>query len=212
MSTLSTGRSMLAVMTIDQRGSRRDVDRVEDLLTQLALDPGKDTDAANGLALPFERTQGDEVQGVLTDPALLLDLTLRCARARHWTVGIGIGAIRTPIPDSTRKASGSAFENARDAVNRAKSGLEAVAVEGPEPTSSRYAEAVLSTLTTLLRRRSEPGWQAVDLMAGGRTQTETAELLGISKQAVSQRLHAAWWWHEQALRPVAVHLLTEAAQ
>lgn len=199
---------MLAVMTIDQRGSRRDVDRVEDLLSELS--PGR-PDVAAGLALPFERTVGDEVQGVLTDPALLVELTLRCARARHWTVGIGIGSIRTPIPDSTRKASGSAFENARDAVNRAKNGLDAIAVNGPEPISSQHAEAVLGTLSMLLRRRSLAGWQAVDLTRQGLTQTQVAGVLEISKQAVSQRLHAAGWWHEQALRPVAAHLLTEAS-
>lgn len=196
---------MLAVMTIDQRGSRRDVDRVQDLLVELGRD------LTEGLALPFERTAGDEVQGVLTDPGLVVELALRCARAAHWTVGIGIGAIRRPMPDSTREATGSAFEHARDAVNRAKGAVEAVAVEGPEPTSSGYAEAVLGTLATLARRRSPAGWQAVDLITRGRTQTEIAEVLGISKQAVSQRLHAGWWWHEQGLRPVAVHLLTEAA-
>ncbi len=202
---------MLAVMTIDQRGSRHDVDRVEDLLT--TLDPGKVEGAdPQGLLLPFERTAGDEVQGVLSDPVLVLDFSLRCARARRWTVGIGIGSIRTPIPDSTRAASGAAFENARVAVNRAKRTLEAVAVQGPDPVASAYAEAVLRTLATVLRRRSPAGWEAVDLIAEGRTQIETAELLGISKQAVSQRLHVAWWWHEQALRPVAVHLLTEAGR
>lgn len=196
---------MLTVMTIDQRGSRRDIDRVETLLAELA------PDVTAGLLLPFERTAGDEVQGVLTDPALVVELTLRCARADHWTVGIGIGSIRTPIPDSTRKASGSAFENAREAVNRAKGGLEAVAVKGPDTTSSRYAEATLRTLATVLRRRSPAGWQAVELISTGLTQAETADVLGISKQAVSQRLQAGWWWHELGLRPVAVHLLTEAA-
>jgi len=199
---------MIAVMTIDQRGSRHDVDRVEDLLTELRVarsDPG------GGLRLPFERTQGDEVQGVITDPTMLVDLTLRCARARHWAVGIGIGSIRTPIPDSTRKASGTAFENARDAVNRAKNAPASVSVRGPEATSSQYAEAVLTTLATLAHRRSDAGWQAVDLIMQGRSQTQIAEILGISKQAISQRLLAAWWWHEQSLRPVASHLLIEAA-
>jgi len=199
---------MLAVMTIDQRGSRHDVDRVEDLLASLRA---PNVSAGEGLILPFERSAGDEIQGVLSDPCLLVDLTLWCARARHWTVGIGIGSIRTPIPDSTRKASGSAFENARDAVNRAKNSPEAVAVKGPEPISSRYAEAVLSTLAALVHRRSEAGWQAADLITAGRSQTQIAESLQISKQAVSQRLLAAWWWHEQSLRPVAGHLLTEAA-
>lgn len=200
---------MLAVMTIDQRGSRHDVDRVEDLLAELG---SQRPHPKGGLRLPFERFAGDEIQGVLTDPTLLVDLTLRCARSRHWTVGIGIGAIRTPIPESTRKASGTAFENAREAVNRAKNTPEAVAVKGPEATSSRYAEAVLSTLAALVHRRSEAGWQAVDLIALGHSQTQIAESLRISKQAVSQRLLAAWWWHEQSLRPVAGHLLIEAAQ
>lgn len=199
---------MLAVMTIDQRGSRHDVDRVEDLLASLRA---QSASAGDGLMLPFERTAGDEVQGVLSDPSLLVDLTLWCARARHWTVGIGIGSIRTPIPDSTRKASGAAFENAREAVNRAKNSPEAVAVQGPDPISSRYAEAVLSTLAALVHRRSDAGWQAVDQITAGRSQTQIAASLRVSKQAVSQRLHAAWWWHEQSLRPVAGHLLTEAA-
>jgi len=196
---------MLVVMTIDQRGSRRDVDRVDQLLTELTR--GVHT----GVILPFERTIGDEVQGVLSDPALVVELTLRCSRALQWTVGVGLGTMRTPLPDSTRKASGPAFEHARDAVNRAKSMAEAIAVQGPDPTRSSYAEAVLSTLAAVVRRRSPPGWEAVDLIAQGRSQTEVAVLLGISKQAVSQRLHAAWWWHEQGLRPVGAHLLTEAA-
>ncbi len=195
---------MLAVMTMDQRGSRRDVDRVDELLAELSRG------ATAGLVLPFERTIGDEVQGVLDDPALVVDVTLRCSRSRRWTVGIGFGTIRTPLPESTRKARGTAFEHARDAVNRAKSTTEAIAVEGPEATSSAYAEAVLRALAAVVRRRSPAGWQAVDLVAEGRSQSEVALLLGISKQAVSQRLHAAWWWHEQALRPVGAHLLTEA--
>jgi len=200
--------SVLAVMTIDQRGSRHDIDRVEDLLSELGMDQ-PDT---GGLMLPFERTLGDEVQGVISDPTLLVELTLRCARARRWHVGIGLGSIRSPIPDSTRKASGTAFENARDAVNRAKTTPEAVAVQGPDPITSSYAEGVLSTLAALLHRRSAAGWEAVDLIRQGLSQIQIAEILKISKQAVSQRLLAGWWWHEQSLRPVAVHLLTEAAQ
>lgn len=198
---------MLAVMTIDQRGSRHDVDRVEEILQTLAL-AGQ---GGEGLVLPFERTVGDEVQGVVRSAELLVELTLRCARSRHWTVGLGIGSIRTPIPDSTRKAAGSAFERAREAVNRAKIGPDPVAVQGPDPRSSGYAEAVLMTLASLLGRRSSAGWEAVDLVAAGRSQIATAAELGISKQAVSQRLHASWWWHERRLRPVAVHLLTVAA-
>lgn len=196
---------MLAVMTIDQRRSRHDVDRVEDLLVELNASVG---DAG---VLAFERTAGDEVQGVLSQPDVVIDLTLRCARSNHWRVGVGLGSIREPVPDSTRRASGSAFERARTAIGRARSSPAGVAVTGPEPTSTAYAEAVLATLVAVCQTRSPAGWEAVDLMSAGRTQVEAAHILKISKQAISQRLTAAWWWHEKHLRPVAAALLDEAA-
>ncbi|MBB1048760.1 hypothetical protein G6028_13395, partial [Dietzia cercidiphylli] len=48
------------VVTIDQRGSRVADDLVPGLLEALAVIP---------CAAAFERTAGDEVQGLLTDPA-----------------------------------------------------------------------------------------------------------------------------------------------
>jgi predicted transcriptional regulator len=61
-----------------------------------------------------------------------------------------------------------------------------------------------------VQRRSEPGWQAVDLISRGITQTEVAEALGITKQAVSQRLRAATWAPEVAGRDLAAQLLAAA--
>ncbi|OOL27282.1 membrane associated protein, partial [Rhodococcus rhodochrous] len=67
------------VLTVDQRGSRRDVDRVADLLTEL-----RDAE----LLRPFERTAGDEVQAVADDPAVVVDLALDLVRRGCWSVGI----------------------------------------------------------------------------------------------------------------------------
>jgi len=52
--------------------------------------------------------------------------------------------------------------------------------------------------------------KAVDLAAGGLSQVEIAERLGITKQAVSQRLHAADWHLEPPARELAAHLLAVA--
>ena len=81
----------------------------------------------------------------------------------------------------------------------------------PDAEASRPAEAVLQLLAAVVQRRTSPGWEAVDLVSAGLTQAAAAERLGISRQAVGQRLHAALWPHEQAVRPVVADLLSRAA-
>jgi hypothetical protein len=68
---------------------------------------------------------------------------------------------------------------------------------------------VLQLLAAVARRRTDAGWAAVDAVAG-RTQREAAHTLGITPQAMSQRLRTALWEEERAARPVAARLLDEA--
>lgn len=190
------------VLTADQRSSRRGPDRVEDLLEDLAGVPD--------LVRPFERTAGDEVQGVLADPGTVVDVVLRLARTRQWSVGVGAGAVREPLPPSTRAGAGPAFEHARDAVQRAKRSAPHVAVSGDDPTAAAHAEAVLRLLADIVQRRTALGWGVVDRLKDGRTQTDLARELGITKQAVSQRVQAAGWPHERDVRPAVAALLDRA--
>lgn len=192
------------VLTVDQRRSRSNDDRVDQVLRML-----NHRDRAAGRVRAFERTAGDEVQGVLDDPALVVDLTLALVRDGHWSVGIGVGAVRTPLPRSARAGAGASYEHARRAVERSKLSQDRVAVEGTAD-AARNAEAVLGLLSTVVQRRSAAGWQAADLVASGLSQTEAASRLGITKQAMSQRLHAALWTHESRVRPVAALLLAVA--
>lgn len=189
-------------MTIDQRGSRRGQDLVDALLADLADAPG--------VVRRFERTAGDEVQGLLDDADAVVDLALRLARADSWSTGIGTGAVREPVPRSVRAAAGPALENARDAVQRAKTSGPHVAVSGPDPRRARDAEVLLALLASVVQRRTTQGWQVADLLAAGMTQKEAAARLGISPQAVSQRARVAMWQHEQDARPLAARLLREA--
>ena len=59
------------VLTVDQRGSRRSADRVPEALSALSGVP---------TVLRFERTAGDEFQGVLDDPAVVVDVVRRLIR------------------------------------------------------------------------------------------------------------------------------------
>ena len=56
------------------------------------------------------------------------------------------------------------------------------------------------------------GREATSLVRRGLTQSDAAAELGISKQAMSQRLQAAGWPAERAGWQLALNLLTRAAQ
>jgi len=191
------------ILTVDQRNSRRTSDRIDALLRHVS-------DRGTPVVRAFERTAGDEVQGVLSDPAATVDLVLDLVRQGAWSIGIGVGAVDQPLPDSTRAGSGPAFSLAREAVGRAKARPTGLAVTGSAAEPVQRVQASLDLLAAVVARRTERGWEAVDLAAQGHSQVEVAERLGITKQAVSQRLHAAEWYLEPAGRDLAAHLLSEA--
>ncbi|WP_020577855.1 SatD family protein [Actinopolymorpha alba] len=195
----------MLVLTIDQQASRNAEDRIEELLDQLRAEPWADR-----LVRGFERTAGDEVQGLLDQPSDAVDASLALVRDGRWYVGVGVGPVREPLPDSVRAAAGPAFVHAREAVDRAKASPARLAVVGPDPESARDAEALLALLAAVVQRRSRQGWEVVDLMARGLAQKDVAERLGISPQAVSQRLRSALWNEERRVRPLAVRLLAQA--
>jgi hypothetical protein len=191
------------VLTVDQRASRRGPDRVPEALRRL--------NESVASVLPFERTAGDEFQGVLAEAADAVDVALQLVRAGGWSIGIGAGPVQTPLPATTRAATGPAFLCARRAVEAAKTRPVRLAVRGSSPADAGDAQAVLSALAVLVERRSPQAWEAIALVAGGVTQAQAAESLGISRQAVGQRLAAGLWELERELRPTAVRLLDRAA-
>src|SRR3954453_3072703 len=190
------------VLTVDQRGSRRSTDQVPAVLSALSGVP---------TVLRFERTAGDEVQGVLDDPAAVVEVVRRLVRTGGWSVGIGAGPGPTPLPRSTRAATGAAFLAARAAVEAAKRRPVRVAVRGAVAEAAEDAQAVLPARAALLERRSDQAWEPVATVEGGRTQAQAAGELGVSPQAVGQRLTAGLWEVERDLRPTAARLLARAA-
>jgi hypothetical protein len=190
------------VLTIDQRGSRRGADRVPSVLSALSGVP---------TVLRFERTAGDEVQGLLDDPDAVVDVVRRLVRDGSWSIGIGAGPVSTPLPGSTRAATGPAFLAARGAVEAAKRRPVRVAVRGVVTEPAADAQAVLTALAALVERRSDQAWEAIALVEAGRTQAQAAAELGVTRQAVGQRLAAGLWEVERDLRPAASRLLLRAA-
>lgn len=194
------------VITADQVGSRAGVDRAPEAVRMLNGRHGA------ALLLHFDQTAGDEIQGVTESATTALAVILDLARQEHWSIGLGIGDVRHPLPDAARKAAGAAFISARDAVEAAKRTEARFALRCTPFGESIRAEDVEPLIRLLLiarAHRTEAGWQAVDLVETGHTQKHAAEILEISAPAVSMRLKAAWWQVDRDTQPALVRLLDD---
>jgi hypothetical protein len=211
------------VLTIDQRGSTADVDRVPDLIAALrSLTPA-----------PFERSVGDELQGVVEHAADVVEIALSALRSGHWYVGIGIGTVQLTPGGSPREGSGTGFVAARKAVELAKGSAGQVPVSvvsgsigrgGEMPPQAREgamtsanAQAVLRLLGRLVQQRTQAQWRVVDrlrALQGGAgkhgSQKLVARELGITEQSVSRAVLRSGWQEEWAARPAAAMLLEYA--
>ncbi|MCI9870808.1 MarR family transcriptional regulator [Arthrobacter humicola] len=219
------------VMTIDQRGSTGDIDRVPGLLKGLS---------ALSTAGRFERSVGDEVQGVVERADEVVEIALHALRSGRWYVGIGVGEVDLPLPASPREGSGPAFVAARSAVDRAKGAAAHVplavvagrdrrranaattAADGASGSQGAKAcanaEAVLRLIGRLVQDRTAAQWKVVDVLRSVRNDTHgthgsqkiAAQKLGITEQSVSRAVLRSGWQEEWAARPAAELLLTLA--
>jgi hypothetical protein len=211
------------VLTVDQRGSTSDVDRVPELISALqSLTPAR-----------FERSVGDELQGVVEQPDEVVDIALHALRSGYWYVGIGIGVVQLAPGGSPREGSGSGFVAARKAVELAKSAAGQVPLSVVAGTMGRgreippqdkegavagaNAQAVLRLIGRLVQQRTQAQWRVVDslraLQAGdGKqgSQKQVAHELGITEQSVSRAVLRSGWQEEWAARPAAAMLLEYA--
>ena len=194
------------VMTVDQISSRHHRDAVPATLSTLAnLFP----------EATVTRTVGDEFQVLfVSEPMSVVDAILMLMREGTWHLGIGLGSVEEPVPDDLRAARGPAFLAAREAVEEAKDrpGHLRLIAAPPAEREGEDAEVLLDLLLALRARRSDAGWAAAELADTGLTQAAIGDDLGISRQAVNQRLQAAQWALETRSRPVAARLLARAEQ
>jgi hypothetical protein len=196
----------MIVITADQIDSTHREDLAGATVARLNAEHG------DKFALPVDRNAGDEIQAMLDDARTALTVVLELTRRGQWSVGCGIGPVRTPLPDNTREATGPAFVAARSAVDQAKRAAHHFALAlSDDPLDDRMGIAPLIELLLVIRARRTPeGWELYDLVAGGMTQAQAAHALGISPQAASQRARAAGIRAEFAALPALARLLEQA--
>ncbi|SHG33089.1 hypothetical protein [Geodermatophilus nigrescens] len=151
---------------------------------------------------PAARPLGEGWAAPTAGPAAAVEAVAALVRRGGWRIGVGAA----PGDDD-----GPVALAARRALEAASRRPARLAVRGTDAGAAADAQAVLAALAVLLARRSDAAWAAVDLVAAGGTRAAAASALGISRQAVAQRLAAGGWDLEQELRPAAARLLARAA-
>ncbi len=198
------------VVMADQVRSRIDADRVPAALDALASIP---------MVLGFERTAGDEIQGLAGDAQAVVDAVVALTRLDGWRIGVGVGSVDHPLPGSTRAARGPAYLAAREALDSARANPTGLALKiaGERDAGERDgaaaedAETALCLLRGLLERRSPEGWEIVDLLDAGFSNRAAADQLGISPSAASQRAARAGRIEGARAERLADHLLSGLA-
>lgn len=196
------------VVTIDQRGSRDADDLVPGLLEALAEIP---------CAAAFERTAGDEVQGLLTEPAAVRRALLVALRGGQWHCGVGAGEVDDDsYASGTRAGRGPAYLAARDAVEAAKGLSSSVAVRVPAAATSEAVawaadcEAVWGLTAPLVLDRTEAQWRVVDAVDRSPTQAAAAHELDITPASVTGALRLSRIREERAAYHALDRLLAGA--
>ena len=153
----------------------------------------------------------DSIVGTMDSPTATTALLMALISAKDWAIGIAVkkplGAGGDQVPELEQAAKGLL-----SGVPRAGS-LRATVLGGRADAEGRSTDiiAVFALLQHVLARRSPQGREATSLMRDGWTQIEAAAELGITKQAMSQRLAAAGWHAEEAGWRLAVNVLERAA-
>lgn len=144
----------------------------------------------------------EDIVSTMADPSTVCDITMALLADGEWSVGIGIA--------QEHEAARSAAQ--RTLPRNARAGTVRVAVVSAPPATAEDVAACFALLGQVLNKRTYEGREATALVRRGLSQNEAAEELGISKQAISQRLQAAGWAAETAGWRLAVNLLSKADQ
>ena len=196
-------------------GTRRDNDQcvavIADMVQSRELEPGKrratqlsfgaflnkiNSEFRKAVLARFVVTIGDECQGLVHDTKILPDLLWRFDEfeSRQLRAGIGRGVLYTPVGKDAINIDGPALHRARAAIGRAK---KERLLGGVFEGFGEDRDAIFNGFARLLNHHrsslSDQQREAVAHLRSGLNQTQTAEKMGVTKQAVSLYAARAGW-------------------
>jgi len=191
-----------------------------DIVGQLVESLNWRPDGDGGAAPNFKAKGTRQVQGHLASADETVGFVLSAARSGTWGVHLTVIPEAMGEPSALNGAEAlheilsQAVKTAPQAL-RAPGGVRVVAAQGKKLVDSKTApeigaiESTLQLLCSIERRRSDEGQEAGLMINAGNSQTQAANNLGVSQQAVSARLQAGYWYES---RKVAYWLAAQLDQ
>ncbi len=145
----------------------------------------------------FAITLGDEFQGLLSSatpiPDLMWDIEHRFSD-RNLRVGMGFGALHTPIQREALNVDGPALHMARAAIQAAHEkrwyGGVFLGFGELDPVMNGIARILWFHRSKL----TETQLRIAELLRQGQSQSDAAEELNITRQAISKQVVSMGWW------------------
>src|SRR6266851_3396894 len=145
----------------------------------------------------FVITLGDEFQGILSSataiPDLLWDIDHRFSD-RNLRVGMGFGVLDTPIQKYAINVDGPALHRARAAIETAHKKRR----YGGVFLGFGELDPVMNGLARILwfhsSRLTKTQFKIAELLRQGKSQSDAAAELDITRQAVSRQVISTGWW------------------
>jgi len=153
----------------------------------------------------FEVLGVEDIRSQVADAEAALNLIMALLSDGNWAIGLGIA------DGSGRSAPSDASTTATAAVGTRAGQVRVIVDRQNATTEAADIAATFALMSHVLHKRTYEGREATSLVRRGMNQNEAAATLGISKQAMSQRLQAAGWPAEQAGWQLALNLITRAA-
>ena len=185
---------MPVVITADIIASREHLEETRNLNKRILETPFPD------MAMPFLFLRGDELQGVLKEPAGLGQALRRLRQTAFplaLRIGIGVGAIDAPEDTWEHNSwllSGKAFYNARDALNEIKKRKEPITTI---KTTDAHIDPVLNALLRLIdvirNGWTEKQWESVLAYETHGAYDKAGKALGLPYQNVFKHCERAFW-------------------
>jgi DNA-binding CsgD family transcriptional regulator len=152
---------------------------------------------AHALAAKLLITVGDEFQGLFHDPTVLPQVIRRLETSVSGVdvrLGIGRGPIHTDLREYAIGMDGPAWFEARRAIQEAKKGRRLGGVfagfgQRDDLTLNGLARALHHARTRLTARQRT----LLEALLENETQTQVADRVGVTRQAVNKQARAAGW-------------------
>jgi len=146
------------------------------------------------LDIRFSISGGDEIQGLLSDPAAMVEV-IDCIDLNSsifdFRFRVGWGAVATPRAARTWEMDGECFHHAREAITRGKKENRWVSVAGFGNDGDRILDGLFRVMQVIREGWTKRQRLAVATRKTNITQAATAEEMGLDSSTLSKMLKAA---------------------